>query len=70
MDGTTTEDMMDLPLDRFLNRVMAWIRERMTDQAWRGFVFRLEVPPPGVIPTTGPWSEEEMAATWPEDDNG
>ena len=67
IDGTETEDILNLPLDRFLNRVIAWLRPRFSEGDWRNLRFQLEVPPPGVTPSSGPWSEEEMAATWPED---
>ena len=64
MDGTSETDMMALPLDRFLNRVLQWLRARMTDKDWRSFESRLHRPPPGVDPASGPWSDAEMAAAF------
>jgi hypothetical protein len=66
LDGSTDLDLMRLPLDRFCNRVMAFAGERMKPEQYRHLVFQIDVPPPGAEPTSGPWSEEAMAATFAE----
>lgn len=57
-------DLLTLPLDRFLNRVMAWARSLLGPSDWRKFSYDVERPPIGEEPRSGPWSEEAIAATW------
>lgn len=45
IDGTTTADLMELPLDRFCNRVVEWVRSRMTTDKFELWLFQLETPP-------------------------
>jgi hypothetical protein len=59
-------DLLSLPIDRFCNRVMAWARSRMKESDWAAFESRLEIPPPGVEPHRGVWSEQEMGAAFTE----
>lgn len=64
MDGHTPDDMMALPLDRFLNRVVAWLRDRMKPSEWQSYEFRLHLPPPGEEVTAGPWATDNLGDTW------
>lgn len=64
MDGTSSEDLLELPPDRFCNRVVAWMKARMKTTDFQAFEAALHRPPPGVEPTTGPWSPDEMAAAF------
>lgn len=66
LDGSSDIDLMHLPLDRFCNRVLAWVSERMKPEQYRHLLFQIEVPPPGELPASGPWSEQAMAATFAE----
>lgn len=66
VDGSTDMDVLKLPLDRFCNRVLAWARSLVPPREWSAFQFRLDLPPPGETPTSGPWSEEAIAATFAE----
>jgi hypothetical protein len=36
---------MALPLDRFLNRVVEWVRSRMTQSAFDLWLFQIDTPP-------------------------
>ena len=64
MDGQHTDDLMRLPLDRFLNRLVEWFRARLPRSDFDVWLTRLDVPPPGVTPRMGRFSDEEMAATF------
>lgn len=64
LDGTTVEDLLDLPIDRFCNRVYAWLRSRMRTVDFQAFEAALHRPPQGVEPTSGPWSPDEQAAAF------
>ena len=66
MDGTTAEDLLELPLDRFCNRVLTFMRAHMSQSEWASFQFRLDLPPIGVSPTIGPWAEEAMSRGFEE----
>jgi hypothetical protein len=66
LDGSSEEDLMRLPLDRFCNRVLAFVSSRMKPEQYRHLLFQIDVPPPGATPISGPWSEEAMAATFAE----
>lgn len=49
---------MDLPIDRFLNLVYWFIVREGDPEDIEKFKIRLWRPPPGVEPTSGPWSPE------------
>lgn len=51
-------DLMELPFDRFLNAVYHFATREGTVESIRRFDIRLWMPPPGVVPTRGPWSPE------------
>lgn len=45
-----------------LNLVYFWWTEHMDSEQRTKFDLQLSMPPAGVVPTTGPWSEDEMGA--------
>lgn len=49
-------DPIALPFDRLLNAVYHFAIRDATPDNVRKFDMRLWVPPPGVVPTRGPWS--------------
>ena len=66
IDGMQSEDLLRLPLDRFCNRVLYFMRSNMARSEWSSFEFRLNLPPLGVTPTTGPWAEDAMSRAFEE----
>lgn len=62
LDGTSTDDLLALPLGRFCNRVMAWLQARMTRQAYEAFAYRANMPPPHAIADSAEWSDEATMA--------
>lgn len=51
-------DLLDLPIDRFLNRVYHFATKGGDPTSIQRFDNRLWMPPPGVVATRGPWSVE------------
>ncbi len=45
IDGTTLDDLLMLPLDRFCNRIVEWVRSRMKPEQFDSWVFEIETPP-------------------------
>lgn len=53
-----TVDLLEMPLPRLLNLVYFWGIRNGDENEIRKFDTRLWRPPPGEIPTEGPWSAE------------
>lgn len=67
LDGETAPngvDLLDLPIDRFLNTIHAFALRGGTPESRRSFEIQLWVPPPGVVPTVGPWSPDAETAAF------
>jgi hypothetical protein len=47
IDGSTPDDLMALPIDRFCNRIIDWVRSRMTETKFDLWLFQIETPPSG-----------------------
>jgi hypothetical protein len=60
MDGVTGFDIMALPLDRFCNFVIQFMRAHMKDTDYIVWRDAIERPPDGVEVEAGAWSDEEM----------
>lgn len=45
IDGTSPDDLMALPLDRFCNRVVEWVRSRLSPERFDAWIFQIETPP-------------------------
>lgn len=58
IDGASESDPLDLPIDRLLNRVYAWLTADANEQAVEKLDARLWMPPPGVVAEQGPWTAE------------
>lgn len=63
-DAAFPDDPMRLPLDRFCNRVYAWLRERMEPGAFDSWWLRVNIPRDGSEPESGPWSEDAMVSAF------
>lgn len=57
-------DPLDLPFDRLLSVVYYWATQEADEQEVQKFDTRLHRPPPGVVPTTGPWTAEAETAAF------
>lgn len=55
---STGLDLLELPLPRFLAAVYFWATRNGDDVAQKKFDAKLYMPPPGVVPTQGPWTPE------------
>lgn len=63
-DASFPDDPLELPPDRFFNRVQTWLQQRMKPADWDSYWLRINLPLPGEEATSGPWSEQEMAAAF------
>ncbi len=45
IDGTTLDDLLMLPLDRFCNRIVEWVRSRTKPEQFDAWIFEIETPP-------------------------
>lgn len=55
---STGIDLLELPVPRFLAVVYFWATRHADEVGRRKFDARLYQPPPGVVPTVGPWTAE------------
>lgn len=51
-------DLLDLPIDRFLNALYHDLSRELDEPARRRLDAMLWIPPPDVVPTAGPWSPQ------------
>lgn len=56
--------LLDMPLAELLNLVYYWATRHGDEAAIRKFDARLYRPPPGVVPTEGPWTVEAETAAF------
>lgn len=57
-------DPLSLPPDRLMARVVRVVRARLSAGDFDRWWSRVNIPDPGTVPTSGPWSESEMTATF------
>lgn len=55
---------MDLPIDRWLNLIYHWATREADATEIAKFDARLWQPPPGEVPTEGPWTPEAEASAF------
>lgn len=58
-------DAADMDVDRFSNLVAHWATESAASEAdVKKFESRLWMPPPGVVPSSGPWSPQAQRSSF------
>ena len=65
IDGASPSlDLLDLPVDRFLNHIYWWLTKDANAEGVQAFNVKLWMPPKGVVAVKGPWSVEEETSAF------